>query len=166
LNKKKKNTHPIVKRIVRLKIALLILFALSIFGAVYYYSSESKQPFIGNPKELNQALLNQEIENARILFLVDSLKAANAKLTKESELVDGIFFEVMITSFESFKLDKDDANLKRLNYTTHDGVNYMTLGKFRDLEDAKFYIDDLKKIGINDAFVVSKLDGKRVSIHE
>lgn len=166
MSKKKKNTHPIVKKIIRLKIALLIFVALAIYGGVYYYSSESKQPFIGNPKFLNNALLKQEIENARILFLVDSLKAANAKLTKESELVDGIFFEVMVASFENFKLDKDDANLKRLNYNTVDGVNSIILGKFRDLDDAKFFIEDIKKIGINNAFIVSKLDGKQVTIRE
>lgn len=152
-----------VKKIIRLKIALLIFIAFSIFSGVYYYSSESKQPFIGHPKQLNQILLDQEIENAALLFKVDSLVIANESLKIETHLVDGIFFEVQIAAFDNFRLDKQDGNLKRLNYSTIDGVNYITLGKFRDVDVAKIYIKDLEKIGIKEAFIVSKLDGKTVS---
>lgn len=155
-----------VKKIVRLRIALLLFFVLTVFGGVYYYSAESKQPFIGHPKQLNQILLDQEIENAMLLFRLDSLTIANESLKIESHLVDGIFFEVQIAAFDNFSIDKFDENLKRLNYSTVDGVNYITLGKFRDVDVAKIYIEDLKKIGIQEAFIVSKLDGKTVSTRQ
>ena len=73
MNKQKDNIHPLVARLVRLRITVLLFVALSIFGGVYFYSSESKQPFIGQPKALNQALLDQEIENASLLFKMDSI---------------------------------------------------------------------------------------------
>ena len=153
-----------VKKIVRLRIALLVFIMLSLFGALYYYSSESKQPFIGHPKELNQILLDQEIENGTLLFRLDSLLLINESLKIETHLVDGIFFEVQIAAFDNFNLDRLDGNLKRLNYATIDGVNYITLGKFRDIDVAKIFIEDIKKIGIDGAFIVSKLDGKTISI--
>lgn len=155
-----------VKKIVRLRIALLIFILLTLFGALYYYSSESKQPFIGHPKKLNQILLDQEIENAALLFRIDSLLRINESLKIETHLVDGIFFEVQIAAFDNFTIDKLDGNLKRLNYSTIDGVNYITLGKFRDVDVAKIYIEDLKKIGIREAFIVSKLDGKTITTRQ
>ena len=155
-----------VKKIVRLRIALLIFILLTLFGALYYYSSESKQPFIGHPKKLNQILLDQEIENAALLFRIDSLLRINESLKIETHLVDGIFFEVQIAAFDNFTIDKLDGNLKRLNYSTIDGVNYITLGKFRDVDVAKIYIEDLKKIGIKEAFIVSKLDGKTITTRQ
>jgi hypothetical protein len=155
-----------VAKIVRLKIALLIFVAMTIFGGVYFYSSESKQPFIGQPKNLNKALLDQEIENAALMFRMDSIVRVNETLKIENNILDGIFFEVQVASSDSFQLNKADENLKRLNYGTRDGVYYITLGKFRDVDEAKLFIKDLRKIGIQEAFIVSKLDGKTVSIRK
>lgn len=167
MKEKNKHTHPIVKKIVRLKIALLLISLLAIFALIYVYSSESQQPFIGYPKELNHHLLDQEIDNAKLQFLVDSLRKVNEILMKETEKIDeGIFFEVQIGDFENFRTDKHNQNLKKLDYSTIDGINYITLGKFRDIDDAKLFIEDIKKIGIEDAFIVSKLDGERVTIRE
>lgn len=153
-----------VAKIVRLKIALFIFVMISIFSGIYLYSSESKQPFIGQPKKLNKALLIQEIENASLVFRMDSIVRVNEKLNFENDIIEGIFFEVQVASSDSFQLNKSDENLKRLNYETIDGVYYITLGKFRDVDDAKLFISDLTKIGIEEAFIVSKLDGKTVSV--
>jgi hypothetical protein len=166
LTKENKNTHPLVARVVRLRIAVLLFVALSIFGGVYFYSSESKQPFIGQPKALNQALLEQEIENAALLFRLDSIVKVNETLTVNQEPEKGILFEVQVSSEESFELDIQHENLQPLNVAIINGVNYITLGKFKDVDDARLFIEDLKKIGISDAFIVSKLDGKVVSANK
>lgn len=166
MNKEKENTHPLVTRIVRLRITVLLFVALSIFGAVYFFSSESKQPFIGQPKTLNQALLEQEIENAALLFKMDSVIKVNETLSINKEPEEGILFEVQVSSEEGFELDSHNENLQRLSFATIDGINYITLGKFKDVDDARLFIEDLKKIGIEDAFIVSKLDGKTVSARQ
>lgn len=166
MTKENKNTHPLVARVVRLRIAVLLFVALSIFGGVYFYSSESKQPFIGQPKALNQALLEQEIENAALLFRLDSIVKVNETLTVNQEPEEGILFEVQVSSEESFELDIQHENLQPLNVAIINGVNYITLGKFKDVDDARLFIEDLKKIGISDAFIVSKLDGKVVSANK
>ena len=162
----KKHTHPIVAKIIRLKISLLLVSVVAIFGLVYLYSSESKQPFIGYPKQLNKILLTQEIENAQLMFSIDSLVIANEKLVKENETIEGIVFEVQIGSFESFNIDKYSDDLEILNYTNDGGANHIILGKFRDIDDAKMFVDDLKRIGIPNATIVSKIDGKSVNIRE
>lgn len=162
MTKVKKHKHPIVAKLIRLRILLLLVSFVAILGGIYLYSAESKQPFIGHPKELNSKLLNQEIENAELIFIVDSLIKENRKLILANESIKGIIFEVQIGALEDFNMDKFEDDLEILNYTTDGGANYITLGKFRDLDDAKLFIDDLKKIGISNATIVSKLDGKRV----
>lgn len=160
------NIQKILRKITRLKVALFVISFLTIAALIYVYSSESSQPFIGKPKVLNNALLEQEIENGRLSFLIDSLRHSNDLLMQESNRVDGIFFEVQIGAFESFDIEKYHENLQKLNYTTVDGVHYITLAKFRDLEDAKLFTEDIKRIGINNASIVSKLDGKRVQLKD
>ncbi len=163
---KKKHTHPIIAKLVRLRITLLLVSFIAIVGGVYIYSSESKQPFWGHPQELNSKLLNQEIENAELIFIVDSLIKENKKLILENKEIEGIVFEVQIGALEDFNMDKFEGDLEILNYTSDGGADYITLGKFRDVDDAKLFIDDLEKIGILNATIVSKLDGERVKLRD
>ena len=81
---------------------------------------------------------------------------------QESSDLSGIFYEVQIGVFEHFDIEKYNKNLQKLQYATIDGINYMTLGKFRDFDDAEDFALDMRRMGIKDAFIVSKLDGKRV----
>ena len=63
----------IVKKIIRLKIALLTVFIIASLGIIYFFSSESSSPYFGNPKNLNAELLKLDLENAKLLSLIDSL---------------------------------------------------------------------------------------------
>jgi hypothetical protein len=137
---------------------------IALFGILYFYSSESKQPFIGQPKALNKALLMQEIENGRLLIQIDSIINLDRALQNTIDSDEGIFFEVQIGGIDNFSLKKFNDNIQKINYSTMDGSTYITLGKFRDVDDAKLYIEDLKSIGINNAIIVSKLDGEIISI--
>jgi len=155
----------IIRKIVRLKIALLVVTLIAISGILYWISGESSHPILGNPARLNRELLSIDKENAYLLFRVDSLENANNILMQESDDNSGIFFEVQIGAFENFDIKKYKENLKKLNYTRVNGVNYITLGKFRDFEDAEQFNKDIRKLGIRDAFIVSKLDGKRMKVY-
>lgn len=161
---KKRHTHPIVKKIIRLKIALFIIIMIAIFGMIYLYSSESKQPFIGQPKELNKALLLQEMENGRLLLRIDSIINIDRSIQNTIETDDGIFFEVRIGAIENFSLNKFNDNIQKINYSTIDGSTFIILGKFRDADDANLFRDDLKSIGVSNTFIVSKLDGEIISV--
>ncbi|MEM9672108.1 MAG: hypothetical protein AAF992_05905, partial [Bacteroidota bacterium] len=45
-------------------------------------------------------------------------------------------------------------------------LDQYTLGKFRDLEKALAFQKDVQQMGIQDAFVVAKVDGERVTVKE
>ena len=151
-----------IRKIIRLKIALLIVFIIASLGIIYFLSGEGSSPYFGKPQQLNAQLLKLELENATLLKLVDSLEISNEILMQESSDPSGIFYEVQIGVFKNFDIEKYNKNLQKLQYTTVSGINYLTLGKFRDFDDAKDFALDMRRIGIKDAFIVSKLDGKRV----
>ena len=151
-----------IRKIIRLKIALLVVFMIATLGIIYFVSSEASKPYFGKPQQLNSQLLKLEIENASLLKLIDSLETSNSILMQESSDPSGIFYEVQIGVFKNFDIEKYNKNLQKLHYTTISGINYITLGKFRDFDDAKDFALDMRRIGIKDAFIVSKLDGKRV----
>lgn len=152
----------IIRKIVRLKIVILILFMAASLGIIYIVSSESSSPNFGNPERLNSELLKLDLENAKLLSLIDSLEKSNAILMQESKDPSGIFYEVQIGVFKHFDIEKYNKNLQKLQYSNVSGINYMTLGKFRDFDDARDFALDMRRIGIKDAFIVSKLDGKRI----
>ena len=152
----------VMRKIIRLKIALLTVFIIAALGIIYFVSSETSSPYFGKPKSLNAELLKLDLENAKLLSLIDSLEKSNVILMQESSDPSGIFYEVQIGVFKNFDIEKYNKNLQKLNYTTVSGINYMTLGKFRDFDDAKDFALDMRRIGIKDAFIVSKLDGKRI----
>lgn len=151
-----------IRKIIRLKIALLVVFLVAAISIIYIVSSEGRSPLFGKPQQLNSQLLKLEIENAALLKLVDSLETSNEILMQESSDPSGIFYEVQIGVFKHFDIEKYNKNLQKLNYSTVSGIKYMTLGKFRDFDDAKDFALDMRRMGIKDAFIVSKLDGKRI----
>jgi hypothetical protein len=166
LTESTKNNHPFIGKVIRLRIAVLLISFVAVTGIIYFYSSESKQPFIGQPKVLNKKLLDQEIENARLLFSLDSLILINKQLVMESDTIDGIVFEVQIGGFEKIDRNRYLSDLEIVNYSENGSAHYITLGKFRDYEDAKLFVSDLNKIGISNTNIASKLNGESVKIRE
>jgi hypothetical protein len=97
---------------------------------------------------------------------MDSLVAANNILSEQTETQEGVFFEVQIGAFEHFNLDQYVQELARLKKEEIDVMDKYTLGKFRDFKNAQAFNDDIKKMGIADAFIVGKINGQRVELND
>ncbi len=151
------------KRLSSWLIAFIILFLLAIGYIVYI---EHFTPFFGRFPTLeqnHQALLTQkEILQSEI----DSLSRVNDMLIEASPYYTGVFFEVQIGAFENFDLEKYKEGLSQLNIDYRGNVVQYTLGKFRDLSTALSFQKDMQKMGVKDAFIVAKIDGKRVPVKE
>ena len=152
-----------LKRITRLKIALFIICVLLTLLVIYTWSSESSHPLFGNPRELNRSLLEQEVENAKLILIVDSLQKENERMESQLGEVKGIYFEVLA----EIAFDVDDElymrNMQDLHYKDHKGRSYFSLGKFRDLEEAERFRGDLENMGIESIEILSVMDGKVLS---
>lgn len=103
---------------------------------------------------------------------LDSLKIENEKLKGELQKLDayirfdGVYFVVQIGAFKKFDLGPYLKEWSAISGELIDEMNKYTIGKFKTYEEAKKFKADIKALGIKDAFIVGKIDGKRVDIKE
>jgi hypothetical protein len=147
-------------------IIFAILFVLSLG---YIILSEVNEPLFGKWPQMardNRQLKLQLNELNGLKPAMDSLKAANNILSEQSDSQEGVFFEVQIGAFEHFNMEQYMQELARLKKEQVDLMNKYTLGRFRSFKTAQEFNNDIKKMGIADAFIVGKIDGQRVDLQE
>lgn len=144
-------------------IAFIVLFILAL-GYIFYI--EYFTPFFGRFPQLEKDFKALQSKNENLQSELDSLERVNNMLIEVSPYYTGVFFEVQIGAFENFNLERYKEGLSKLNIDYNGEVEQYTLGKFRDLHTALAFQKDIQKMGIKDAFIVAKVDGKRVPIKE
>lgn len=151
------------KRLSSWLVAFIVLFFLLLGYLIYI---EYFTPFFGRVPRLETNYQTLQAENEQLQKEIDSLRRVNNMLIEVSPYYSGVFFEVQIGAFENFDLENYKEGLARLNIDYSGAVDQYTLGKFRDLQTALAFQKDIQKMGIKDAFIVAKIDGKRVSVKE
>lgn len=113
--------------------------------------------------------LSLELNNASIK--IDSLLIEQIKLQKANDLLaenaldadaPGVFFEVQIGSFTDFNVDRYLEELSALRQEKYDGKTKLILGRFRSLKTALLFENDMKRLGLREAFIVGRIDGTLV----
>lgn len=77
---------------------------------------------------------------------------------------DGLHYEVQIGAFKYFNLHRYRQSFNHLHNDEEDGLDKYTLAKFTTYSEAEAFKKDIQRMGIKDAFIVAKIDGKRVDI--
>ncbi len=151
-------------------ISTTILFAiLFILSLGYIVLSEVSEPLFGKWPQVAKDNLNLKIQMSELNGLkptVDSLISVNNTLSEQSDTQEGVFFEVQIGAFEHFDMNQYMQELARLKKEQVDALDKYTLGKFRNFKTAQAFSNDIKKMGIADAFIVGKVNGQRVELQE
>lgn len=78
----------------------------------------------------------------------------------------GIWFRVQIGAYKNRQIDKNLETTDELSLEKPNDIQKVSLGRFRQYEDAKRLKTQLKGMGLKDAWIVSYKDGKRISIEE
>lgn len=114
-----------------------------------------------------------EERNAQLVAQVDSLQVELRQLRgDQARLIElagdqlQVGFEVQIGAFEYFDLQAYTDELVRFRETNSEGMNKYVLGRFRTFDDASAFLEDIKKIGVKDAFIAGVVDGKRTTVAE
>jgi len=112
--------------------------------------------------------------NAILISRLDSLegelqmlRTMNASLLEEAggdEIQVG--FEVQIGAFEEFDLGAYTEDLVKLRGIKSDQMTKYVLGRFHQYEDAIDFLNDVRKMGLNDAFIAGIVGGERRTIDE
>jgi len=147
------------------KLTWILVGVLTLVTAYILYI-EYYPPLFGRWPKLTEEYEQVLLEKKELQERLDSLQRVNSMLIELSPYYTGVFFEVQIGAFENFDLDKYKEGLARLNIDYSGKLDQYTLGKFRELEMAKGFVKDIKSMGIRDAFIVAKIDGKRVKVQE
>jgi len=115
-------------------------------------------------------------ENRKMEAQVNAAKKAIAKAKQDAEAQpvstggigdDGVVFKVQIGAFRNKDLSKYFENNENFGGETDaDGVQKITLGKFRDYWEADTFKKYLREMGVNDAWIVPYKDGTRVAMKD
>lgn len=116
-------------------------------------------------------------QNRKMEAQVNAAKKAIAKAKQEAVAQpsttvaavneDGILFKVQIGAFRNKDLSKYFDNNENFGGETEaDGVQKITLGKFRDYWEADTFKKYLREMGVNDAWIVPYKDGTRVAMKD
>jgi len=115
-------------------------------------------------------------QNRKMEAQVNAAKKAIAKAKSEASAQpatgpvigeDGVVFKVQIGAFRNKDLSKYFENNENFGgETDEDGVQKITLGKFRDYWEADTFKKYLREMGVNDAWIVPYKDGTRVAMKD
>ena len=150
----------------QLSTGLIVVLSLLFLAIGYILYIEYFTPFFGRWPRLQQQYQALQQDHKQLTDELDSMQRVNNLLLELSPYYTGVFFEVQIGAFEHFDLDSYKEDLVKMNIDKTDQIDQYTLGKFRDLDRALTFRKDVQKMGIKDAFLIAKIDGKRVSIKE
>lgn len=117
-----------------------------------------------------QAALNAKIaELASLNSKYEKLQAAYEaqKNVTEKNIQPGLIYHVQVGAYVHFDMNQHLVNTdKTFEGENRDGMNKYMMGNFRDLKNAEAFRDDIRKLGIKDAWVVPYVDGTRVTMEE
>lgn len=112
---------------------------------------------------------------------VQELKAENNNLTQELQYTQeqlasmtrqmqaasdnyGVWFRVQIGAYEQRNIDQELETTEGMELESQDDIQKVSLGRFREYEKAKRLQEQLKSMGVTDAWIVTYKDGERVPI--
>ncbi|MDN3688034.1 SPOR domain-containing protein [Cyclobacterium jeungdonense] len=132
--------------------------------------SEENEHLSEKESYLNQVIERKDNEINRLTSQISKIKEEGPKLNSVSNAPDpwdkGVVFRVQLAAFDDFDLRELTENGSDLKIIDQDGYIKYVLGQFRDYEMADKFKKKLRKIGVNEAWIVPYRDGKRVPLKE
>jgi uncharacterized protein YdcH (DUF465 family) len=133
--------------------------------------------------ENNQLSLNNEVtrlreENNQLNGLLATAQESIRQLTEErAQLVErepgpsvlpmeGTIYRVQIGAFRRARLPEVYQGVDNMMIEEEDGFQKVLVGNFRDFEDARQLMQDLKRMGVRGAWVVPYVNGRRTTLKE
>lgn len=118
---------------------------------------------------LSAILSSRESELAALGRKYERLEAAYQaqKNVNDKGIVPGLVYRVQVGAYVHFDMNQylGDTD-KSFEGENQDGMNKYMMGNFRGMTNAESFRDDIRKLGIEDAWVVPYIDGTRVTKEE
>jgi hypothetical protein len=78
----------------------------------------------------------------------------------------GLVYRVQVGAYERFDMTRYNAEGGNFSAESRDNLNKYLMGRFRSYANATAFRDDVRRLGIRDAFVVAYNDGTRIEIRD
>ena len=115
-------------------------------------------------EKMNQQLMSEnEAMQQKLLANQEQLSQVTTEMKASSDDY-GVWFRVQLGAFGTNKINADIETTDELSIEDQESLQKISLGRFRNYEDAKALQKHLMEIGIIDAWVVSYKDGQRVAV--
>lgn len=111
-------------------------------------------------EKLNIELAEKELQIAKLNDLVDELMN-KLEVALDDDTPDGTVYKVQMGYFQHLNLESFNGEKRYVRAEEIDGAKRYTIGYFKSLEDAMKFTNDIKKLGIEDAFVSQYINGRR-----
>lgn len=86
--------------------------------------------------------------------------------TTAEDPMQGLVYRVQVGAYERLGIANHNSGDPAYNVEQQGRVKKYQLGYFRNSNDARLFRDDLRRLGLRDAFVVAFKDGRRIEIRE
>jgi SMC interacting uncharacterized protein involved in chromosome segregation len=113
---------------------------------------------------LNGQLKSAEMEREKLAEQLKLEKLRYVELEKTiptTELPEGTVYQVQMGFYQYLDLVSFNDKLKTVRAEEIDGKKRYVIGHFNNLLDAVQFSNDIKRIGVSDAFVTEYIDGER-----
>ncbi len=158
-----------------------IIFALIIFiflfaaaaGILVYQQVQSPGGFFtwdpGKEQE-SERVEHLLAENKKLEDEISMLNERIQKLESEAvqfedqEWMSGTVYEVQIGAFKYFDMSWYDDNMVQMQMNYDNEYTYFTIGRFRNLDRARNFRDDIQRMGLITAAISKRIDGYREGI--
>ncbi len=88
------------------------------------------------------------------------------KKTEDMGIRTGLVYGVQIGAYVFYEMQNPPDNAPDVIVERADGFNKYVIGNFRTYDEATNFRDELRKMGVKDAWIVAYIDGVRVSMEE
>ncbi len=144
-------------------VSLFLVFLIR--GMIVFSGASSNEEF--KAYQLKYADLqkaNSVLEDSLIVYKTNLQNIIDQNVTTRNE--KGLRFRVQIGAFKEINLKDYTANLVAINQETYDSINQYTIGVFKDYQKARVFLEDIKKMGFDDSFIISTKNGRRIPVEK
>jgi len=78
----------------------------------------------------------------------------------------GVIFSIQIGAYTGIDLEQYEDHLMGIKQDSYEGINQFTLGEFIDYSEAVEFLNTIKQMGFQDAFIMSFKNGIRIHIQD
>lgn len=154
----------------------VVVVSCAVFALLSFILFLEIQSLNSEIKQMNQTVASAGKvikENQSQLAQIDSLqksilklKSENATLLENSNVTNGVYFEVQIGNYSNFNLDEYKDEMVGMHQDKTSKNARLCLGRFRSFQKAVLFESEIKKLGFSQAFVVGRINGNLVDYQE